>query len=273
MEMQTKDFIELIEKSQGTDISVFDESYLVKSIECRRSLHENMSLKDYYSLLSTSGSEASILIDSLRIAYSEFFRNPLTFSCIEQLILPSLFAKKSKEKRKKIRIWSAACASGQESYSLAILVDEMKENLEEEIDIRIFATDINEAELAKAEQGIFSSYHLNKVTLKRLQTYFVKNDETYKIASSLKKYLDFSYFDLLSDQKTCPTPSIYGDFDIVMCCNLLFYYTPESRKRILEKIRNTLAPGGYLITGETERDILLKNNYKEVFEASAIFRT
>jgi chemotaxis protein methyltransferase CheR len=272
MEIEIKDIVELINESQGTDISVFDKSFLVKSIESRRSLNGNMSLNEYYSLLSTNWCEVSLFIDSLRIAYSEFFRNPLTFSCIEQLILPALYAKKSKEKGKKIRIWSAACAAGQESYSLAILLDEMRENLEEDIDIRIFATDINEEELAKAEQGIFNSYHLNKVTQKRLQTYFVKNDETYKIAPSLKKYLDFSYFDLLSNQRTCPTPSIYGDFDIVMCCNLLFYYKPESRKRIIEKISNTVASGGYLITGETERDILVKNNYKEVFEASAIFR-
>jgi chemotaxis methyl-accepting protein methylase len=83
--------------------------------------------------------------------------------------------------------------------------------------------------------------------------------------------VDFSFFDLLSDQGACPASSIYGNFDLVLCCNLLFYYKPEFRTRILEKLSNTLAPGGFLVTGETEREILLKNGYREYIEFSSIF--
>lgn len=272
MGKMVNDVIALLRETDGIDISCFEDSFVIKSIEKRLILHANLSLDDYFSYLKTNPNEAVLFIDSLHIAFSEFFRNPLTFAYLEQLVLPLLWARKKKENGKEIRIWSAACASGQESYSLAILFDEMKKNLSEKFDYRIFATDNNQLELEKAQEGIYNSYVLNKVTLKRIQTYFEQSDETYTISPVLKKYIDFSFFDLLSDPRTCPAPSIYGNFDLVMCCNLLFYYKPEFRKHILEKIDQTLAPGAYLVTGETERDILMKYNYQEVFEHSSIFQ-
>ena len=272
MEIKSSDIVELLKSSHGIDISVYDDSFIAKSIGNRRSVNGNMSLSDYYFLLKTNWNEGFLFLDSLHIAYSEFFRNPLTFALLEQVVLPLLWAKKKKEKGNELRIWSAACASGQESYSTAILLDEMKENSTEKINFRIFATDNNQVEIEKAQEGIFSSGSLKKVTLKRIQTYFVQHEETYAVTGLLKNYVDFSCFDLLLDQKACPTPSIYGNFDLVLCSNLLFYYKPEFRERILEKIDNTLAPGAYLVTGETEREILMKYNYHEVLENSAIFQ-
>ena len=266
------DIAELLKDSTGVDISCFDDSFLLKSIEKRLIVKAIPSLDDYFHYLKIHPKEAVSFLDSLNISFSEFFRNPLTFAYLEQLVLPILVAKKKKEKGNELRIWSAACASGQEAYSLAILLDEMRENLSEKLDFRIFATDNNNLELGKAWEGVYSSFVLNKVTLKRMNSYFVRDNENYLLAPSLKNYVDFSYFDLLSDQRTCPEPSIYGNFDLVMCSNLLFYYRPGCRKRILEKIGQTMAPGAYLVTGETERDILTKYNYQEVFENSAIFQ-
>ena len=271
MEIKSNDIVELLKRSHGIDISMYDDSFVAKSLGNRRSINGNLSLSEYYLLLKTNWKEGFSFLDSLHIAYSEFFRNPLAFALLEQVILPLLWAKKKKEKGNELRIWSAACASGQESYSIAILLHEMKENSTEKINFRIFATDNNQVEVEKAQEGTFSTGSLKKVTLKRIQTYFVQHGETYAITDLLKKYIDFSCFDLLLDQRACPTPSIYGNFDLVLCSNLLFYYKPEFRERILEKIGNTLAPGAYLITGETEREILMKYNYQEVFENSAIF--
>jgi chemotaxis protein methyltransferase CheR len=272
MEIKNKNIAEMLELSYGKKVSAFDDTFVAKSLANRRSALGELSLDDYFNLLKENRSEAEILHDSLHIAYSEFFRNPLTFAYLEQLVLPLLIAKKKKKREKEIRIWSAACASGQESYSLAILLDEMNGNLTEKFNFRIFGTDNDENELSKARMGIFGINSINKVSLKRYHAYFIRNKDSYAVSPLLKSYLDFSYFDLLSDQRSCPTPSIYGNFDLVVCSNLLFYYKPESRKQILDKISNTMAHGAYLITGETEREILLKNNYQEVFENSAIFK-
>jgi chemotaxis protein methyltransferase CheR len=228
--------------------------------------------KEYLNYLGSCEEEAIVFRSRLTNSYSEFFRNPLTFAYLEQIILPQLIEKKRIKKENQIRIWSAACASGQEAYSAAILCDELIELKKANINYLIFATDVYPEVLEQAQIGHYQAATLGKVTLKRIQTYFTQDGETYKIAPQLRNRIDFSVFNLLSDQGSSPSASIYGNFDLVFCSNLLFYYEPESQMRILEKIGNSLAKNGYLITGETEREIINGNNYREVFVNSAIFQ-
>ncbi|MEI7664139.1 MAG: CheR family methyltransferase, partial [Bacteroidota bacterium] len=107
---------------------------------------------------------------------------------------------------------------------------------------------------------------------RRIQQWFTKEGDVFKIKPELKECLDFSVFDLFSDRLSSPPASIFGDFDLVFCANLLFYYKPEFRAFILAKMEKCLANGGYLVTGETEREILTRYGYREVFPQSAIFR-
>lgn len=272
MEINIIDIVKLLKQSYGIDISAYDHSFLHKSLAGIRSGRSSMSVSDYYDQLKTDREEACLFSASLHIGYSEFFRNPLTFAILEQIILPQLWSNKKKSKETGLRIWSAACASGQESYSLAILLDEMSENLKEKPQISIFATDNDPEELEKAQKGIYAPCSLSKVTLKRIKNYFTQVGDNYEISTEVRKYVDFSHFDLLSDQRSCPVPSLYGNFDLVFCSNLLFYYNPESRRAIIDKISKTMSPGAFLVTGETEREILLKCNFQEVYENSAIFK-
>jgi len=254
------------------DLSVYDETFLQNTIKNRRSELGIEKDSEYLNYLENYAQEAAFFISSLSNSYSEFFRNPLTFAYLEQVILPQLIKKKKIGKEKEIRIWSAACASGQEAYSIAILCDELIEAKKTDINYRIFATDINPNELLNAQNGIYQSATLGKVTLKQIQSYFTLKDETYAVSLCLRDQIDFSVFNLLSDQGSCPPASIYGNFDLVFCSNLLFYYKPEYRNFMLEKIGKNLVSGGYLITGETEREIIKGNHYREVFVNSAIFQ-
>ncbi len=272
MEKNINDIIEQLKHSYGIDISAYDHSFLLKSMADKRSGRSNLSISDYYTLLKNDRNEAFLFAESLHIGYSEFFRNPVTFAFLEQFILPQMWSNKKNTKESGLRIWSAACASGQESYSLAILFDEMAETLVEKPQISIFATDNNMEELEKAQKGFYDQGSLNKVALKRIRNYFTPFGDYYEISPKVRQYVDFSHFDLLSDQRSCPAPSLYGNFDLVFCSNLLFYYKPESRKAIIDKISKTMSPGAFLVTGETERDILLKCNFQEVYENSAIFK-
>ncbi|MFZ4464784.1 MAG: CheR family methyltransferase [Bacteroidales bacterium] len=255
----------------GLDISIYDESFLQNSIEKRRALTHHSDINNYSEHLMNSESETNSLLESLNINFSEFFRNPVTFAYLEQIILPLLIEKKRKSGEKEIRIWSAACAAGQEAYSIAILCDELLDP-KDEISCLIFATDINPSELEKGQQGIYSANAVSKVSLNRIQSYFKVTDDSYAIIPALKTYVDFSVFDLLHKSNGTPSASIFGNFDLVICCNLLFYYKPEIRKRILEKTGASLTQGGYLITGESEREIIKGYFYQEVFAASAIFQ-
>ncbi|MBV5282671.1 MAG: hypothetical protein JZU53_09605 [Paludibacter sp.] len=263
---------ELLFQSHEIDISKYDDDFIEKSI-IRRIQHNNCnSEKEYLSFFIENKMEGALFLDSLFISYSEFFRNSLTFAVLDNLILPGILLKNSTNKKKEIRIWSAACAAGQEAYSLAMLLNEHKSAEGRMINFRIFATDYSEAQVTQAQQGQFQSIALNNLTLKRVTQWFKKRGESYIVKPELKERIDFSVFDLSCEDHSCPPNSIYGDFDIVLCANLLFYYNAEFRKKIMDKARHCLAKGGYVITGETEREIMLRYNFEEVYPQSCIFR-
>ena len=262
----------LLWRLHNIDVSRFDVSFLTRSFNKRMTETHCNSVEEYYSLLEQNKNEAEDFLHSLNISYSEFFRNSLTFSVLERIILPALIQKKKDTRHKEIRIWSAACASGQESYSLAMLLEELINSDSEKINYRIFATDQCESQVNDAWKGQYSADSLNNLNLKRVKQWFTKHGDIYTVKQELKKNIDFSVFDLLNEKLSSPPSSIFCDFDLVLCANLLFYYKPEFRKIILGKSTNSLANGGYLITGETERDILVRHNYHEVFPHSAIFQ-
>jgi len=266
------DIIALLLQTEGTNISIYDEDFLIKSLDKRLITTGNDSYINYFEYLKEHKKESGILLDSMLIAFSEFFRNPLTFAVLEQNILPAVIEKKKTRSEHEIRIWSAACAAGQEAYSLAIVLDELMENLNKNLTCRIFATDIDETELSNAQKGIYQMTSINKVPYKRIQKYFTQKGDNYIIAPRLRKYIDFSAFNLLSQHGESPPASIYGDFDIIFCSNVLFYYKPEVQVRILERLSNNLIPGGYLITGEVERKIVKGNKFCEVYANSSIFQ-
>ncbi|MEI6123377.1 MAG: protein-glutamate O-methyltransferase CheR [Bacteroidota bacterium] len=274
---ETEKIAAQLKQLTGIEVDVFENSFLEKSLERRISETKCRSATEYGALLEKQPEEATHFIDSLQICYSEFFRNPLTFAVLEQLILPFLIAENTNKKNKELRVWTAACAAGQETYSVAMLLQEFNNGKISAIPYRIFATDQSELAISEAKQGVYSNTALNNLTTKRLNQWFTKqdngetNDAHYTVLPLLKNHIDFSVFNLLNTELCCPAASIFGNFDLVVCCNLLFYYKAKYRKLIFDKIAKSMASGAFVITGETERDILIKHNYREVFVNSAIF--
>ena len=226
---------------------------------------------EYIRYFSENETEIQIIKNLFSISYSEFFRNPLTFSVLEKIILPELVLKMKNSGKKELRLWSAACSSGQEVYSLTMLLEEIKNNENKKIRYRIFATDMNADLIERARTGNYNQQKMSLLTLKRVKDWFIFNGDSYSVKPELKTNIDFSVFNLLNEDFIFPPTSIYGDFDIVMCSNILFYFNPLHRKMIIDKIAGCLSANGFFITGETERDILLKNKFKETFPGSAIF--
>ncbi|MFA7229949.1 MAG: protein-glutamate O-methyltransferase CheR [Victivallaceae bacterium] len=261
---------ELLISLYGIDVSQYEPSFLDKAIQRRIDDTHSSSAAEYCRVLEQNHQEAKYFIDSLKISYSEFFRNPLTFAVLEQLVLPRLTLKMKHGKRNEIRVWSAACAAGQEAYSLAMLLEELK-TPDNEINYRIFATDKSGQQIIEAQNGHYPEAALNRLSLKRVKEWFKKSGDTYTVKSALKKHIEFSTFDLLSENPHCPPASIFGEFNLVFCANILFYYKNERREVILKKIKKCLIDGGCLITGEAERNVLIENNFREIFPKSAIF--
>ena len=242
--------------ARGQKIAEYDESFVRKAIVKRMAVHGIQKVATYGGYLACQREEVDELSRSLRIGYSEFFRNPLTFALLEQWILPSLAAEKKSLGCGEIRVWSAGSAAGQEAWSIAMLLDAMSEPAEPRISHRIFATDLSEPDLALAEAGEYSAEAVGNVRLRHLNDCFSRQGERFVIAPRLRERVSFSVYDLLDESLSSPEASLYGDFDLIFCCNLLFYYRSDIRRRILSKVCAALSPGGYIVTGEAERDIV-----------------
>ena len=261
----------LSEQYPDSLLDKYDAGFIQKAILRRMECLNCIDATEYLGILARNKTEGEALISSLQVSYSEFFRNPLTFAVLENILLPTLIHTRRDSMQKEIRVWSAACAGGQEAYSLAILLEEIMSGINKDVNYRIFATDQNEWQVKHAQKGHFEKSSMNGLTLKRIDHWFDKEPNRYSAKAVLKSKINFSVFDLFDEKLSCPTDSIFGDFDVVFCANLLFYYKTHYRETILRKVKKCVATGGYLITGEVEREILIGYGYKEVFPQSAIF--
>jgi len=194
-----EDITRVMRNSYGKDIYPFEESFLRKTLEKRLSLTLIDSYTSYSDYLSENSSEAEALFRSLTISFSEFFRNSLTFALIEQLIIPVLVDEKVKSGRPEIRVWSAACATGQEPYSVSILLDELLTARGSTVSYRIFATDFSEPDLAVARKGVYDFGAVRNLRVKHLHDYFSAWGESYLIAPRIRAHVDFSCYDLFDE--------------------------------------------------------------------------
>jgi chemotaxis protein methyltransferase CheR len=254
------------------NVTIYDKSFLERTIANRMIFSSCKSKDDYLLLLNKMPSEVTMLIESLTNSYSEFFRNPLTFALLKQIIYPKLFDKKGTLHAHEVRIWSAGCAAGQEAYSLAMLADEYINEHPVSTSFRIFATDISTKQLEDARRGVFDQKNIQNTTHGFINAYFTAKGQSYAVNEKLKSYIDFSFYDLLDKETNAPPSSIFGGFDIIMCSNVLFYYQPDIQKVILDKLSRSLNIGGFLFTSEAEIGIVRGySNFKQFSSLSTIF--
>ncbi|MEI6089940.1 MAG: protein-glutamate O-methyltransferase CheR [bacterium] len=254
------------------NISIYDDTFLKQSLHSRMNFSNCDNYLDYFNLINSSESESVAFLNSLNNSYSEFFRNPLTFALLEQHLLPMILQNKNNYKTGDLRIWSAGCSIGQEPYSLAILLEDIFQENRDNLSYRIFATDISTNELSIAKTGIYDYNSVKNIKFSHINNYFSRKNESYTIADKIKNHVDFSYYNLLDAESSSPSASIYGDFDLVICCNVLFYYKPEIQEFIISKIRRSLKPKGYFITGEAETAIVKSfKGFKQYVPITPIF--
>lgn len=261
---------EILMDNYGMDISMFDKSFVNKTILQQIEVTGCADITEYGRFVAENKKEAEKIKSMLQVSYSEFFRNTFTFSVLESIVLPRILFNKQNSKSKEIRIWSAACAGGQEPYSLAIILENLKVQ-NQKISYRIFGTDQDENQLSWARKGQYSKESVANVRQKHLEKWFTKAGNSFAVVPGLKKHCEFYVFNLLGEHSS-PPESIYGEFDLVICANILFYYNKEFQKKIIDKITHSLADNGFLVVGEPEREILISYGLKEIYPYTAIFK-
>ena len=227
------------------DLNQYKDNYLKRRIAVRMHVKKIPTYRDYIRLLTTDPDEYEDLLSDLTINVTQFFRDPEVFHILEEEFLPLLIYHKVKSRRRVIRIWSAGCASGEEPYTLAIIMHDL---LGSEIDnfiVTILGTDIDSESLQAAKEGLYLPRQIENVRLGYLNRYFKYDGEMHQLSEEIKDMVRFKKLDLFSDIKG-------GNFDFILCRNVIIYFTKEMQFKLFENFYDSLNWGGYLVLGKTE---------------------
>lgn len=211
------------------------------------------TLHQYVDVLTRSASrtnEMHLLLNEITVGETCFFRNQPQLAALQRLVFPALTGAKEKAFYKHLRIWSAGCSTGEEPYTMAIIMMEEMQRLLRGFTFEIIATDLNDRSLAKAQEGVYGDYALRNVSPEYLAKYFtpVPGSREYRVRDEVRKYIKFSRLNLLDDSRMVFVKSL----DVIFCCNVLIYFDGASKKRVIQHFYNNLLPNSYLFLGHAE---------------------
>jgi len=232
-----------IRTSTGHDFSNYKQTTIRRRIERRMAVHQIDSIEKYDTYLHRTPAEISILFKDLLIGVTSFFRDAEAFEVLIAKVIPELI--KNKNPKISLRIWVAGCATGEEAYSIAILFAEVMDKLKKQINIQIFASDINNEALDFARMAVYPDSIAADVSSERLDRFFVKEDNTYRIKKQVRDTIVFA------DQNIIKDPP-FSRLDLVSCRNLLIYMEPVLQKKVLPLFYYTLNHQGILFLGSSE---------------------
>ncbi|HCJ66785.1 MAG TPA: hypothetical protein DHV62_05520, partial [Elusimicrobia bacterium] len=244
-------FQDFLEKKSGLHFDQSKKESLKTSLLQRMQVNQLDDFEQYYRFLAfhpEGGKELRSLLSLITINESSFFRQKEQFNVIKEEILPSLISEKEKKGIFSLNIWSAGCASGEEPYSIALLLKESFPQVEN-WEIQILGTDIDQETLERAKKGIYSKNSLRFTERIYLKKYFDKVGNYYSLNEKIKKMVKFVYHNLA--EESYPS-SAEGKWDIIMCRNVLIYFRPEKIERILDHFYHHLNDNGYLFLGYAE---------------------
>ncbi|EJE7233317.1 TPA: protein-glutamate O-methyltransferase CheR [Clostridium botulinum] len=251
--MDLEYFEEWVLKDFGINLKAYKQNQLQRRILSLMSRVGVNSVEEYINLLKKDKDQRIKFLDFITINVSEFFRNPEIFDELEKKIKVELLNNTSGS----LKIWSAACSIGAEPYSLSIIMDEISPNKKH----KIIATDLDMTILQRAKEGIYAQAEIKNIKKERLEKYFTKEGEKYKIKSSIKNVVTFKKHDLILD-------NYEKDFDLIVCRNVVIYFNQDIKDNIYKKFSESLKKGGLLFVGATESIY----NYKDYgFEKVSTF--
>ena len=233
----------LLRSSSGVDFTNYKQTTMIRRIERRMSIKQIERLSDYLHLLYQTPSELNTLFREFLIGVTRFFRDPEAFDEIKKEVIPSIFA--GKNRGDSIRVWVAGCSTGEEAYSLAILLTEFMETTGRHIDVKVFATDLDKNALEFAGKGIYPESIAADVSPEHLQNYFVKNGESYAVTRRVREMVIFAQQSIISDPP-------FSKVDLISCRNVLIYFQPILQKKVISAFQFALNQDGFLFLGTSE---------------------
>ena len=235
----------LLRAQTGHDFSQYKPSTIQRRIERRLAVHQIPGIGDYVKYLQKTPAEGEALFRDLLIGVTSFFRDPECFQKLEEQVIPQLFAGKGASA--VIRVWVPGCSTGEEAYSLAILLAERQEVLKQSFKVQVFATDIDSRAIATARTGLYPASIAADVTPERLARFFVleADGSAYRIHRGIRDLVVFSEHDVIKDPP-------FSKLDLLSCRNLLIYLGMDLQRKLVPLFHYALGPGGALFLGTSE---------------------
>jgi len=240
---QLDTLLELVRARTLQDFRSYRRRTVLRRVHRRMGLRHIEDLGAYIDLVRVDPGEAKALAMDLTINVSGFFRDPEAWRKLDEKVIAPLVEERAPNT--PIRVWAPGCATGEEAYSLVMLLFERADALKKSLDLRVFATDVVETALSSARSGLYPGSVAADVGGERLQRFFDPDDDNYRVKRSLREMITFTPHNLLQD------PS-FSRLDLISCRNLLIYLEPEIQKRVLGVFHFALSDGGYLFLGPAE---------------------
>jgi len=243
-----------ISKERGLDTFQYKDKFLKRRFMARMRSRKVVTYKEYIMLLNTDPTEYGQLFDKLTINVTEFFRNPEMWTTFRKDILPKLLA--DPQEKRIVRLWSAGCSSGEEVYTIAMLVDQYLWNKDTNLQVIIRGTDLDPEALKKARLGRYSRDKMKKVPRLYKKLYFTSDGDLFHVKDRIKNYVRLVGHDLIGGKK-------FRYFDAIFCRNVIIYFIRAQQTKLFKDFHSALTVGGYMVIGKTET---LVGESKELFK-------
>lgn len=235
--------LQLLKVSTGHDFTQYKKNTIRRRIERRMSLHNMHDIESYTRYLGEYPAEVQVLFKEFLINVTHFFRDPEIFAVLKQEILAALTANKAEHY--VFRAWVAGCATGEEAYSLAIILRELMEDNRQDFKVQLYSTDLDDEAIAAARTGLYPANLAEDVTPERLQRFFIKEDAGYRVKKEIREMVVFAIHNILKDPP-------FTKLDLLSCRNVLIYLEPELQNRLIPSFHYALKPNGILLLSPSE---------------------
>lgn len=254
---------QLLRDEYGIDFSHYKPSTVGRRIERRLQMQNIGSLEEYVDGLAGDLDELNSLYKDLLIGVTKFYRDPEAFRRLQSEVLPELLMQS--RHGHDLRIWVAGCGTGEEAYSLAMLVREVLETSNRQMDVKIFATDVHRTSIEFASAGVYPRESLSEIDSARIDRYFTRVGDGYQVAQELRQMIVFAHHNIIKDAP-------FTKLDLISCRNLLIYFQPNAQKKALSLFHFGLRTGGVLFLGPSESPAELSDEFESVDVRWKIYR-
>jgi len=262
-EKKLKSILDFIKEQLPLDFTDYKQTTMLRRVKKRATDNNFIKLEDYLDFLKETPGEVEALAKDFLISVTSFFRDKEAFDFIESDVIPKILERLAPDE--ELKMWVAGCATGEEAYSLAMLIQEQLTGHLKDTVVKIFATDIDTVALVHARNGVYKPGIIKNVSPERLEKFFTKEGKNYKVTLEIRNMVIFSQHDLVKNPPYC-------NMHFISCRNLLIYMMPALQKRIFSMLLFGLKKNGYLFLGSSENPLPIIQNLKVVHKKWKIYK-